>query len=56
MICEHILLITFFNKPELIFLPQLNGFKYCYLIWIILLTINYLFAHSELVANIAIEH
>ena len=29
MICKHILLITFFNEPELIFCTQLNGFMYC---------------------------
>ena len=26
----NILLITLFNKPELIFCTQLNGFTYCY--------------------------
>ena len=42
MICEHILLITFLNEFELIsFGIQLNGFKYFYLTWIILFTINY---------------
>ena len=47
MICKHILLIIFLNEPELIILgTQLNGFKYCYLIQIILFTINNLFAHS----------
>ena len=40
MICKHILLITFLNKPELIFFrTQLNGFKYFYLTQIILYTI-----------------
>ena len=29
MIYEHNLLITFLNEPELLFLTQLNGFKYC---------------------------
>ena len=29
--CKHILLITFLNESELIFLTQLNGFKYCYI-------------------------
>ena len=28
MICKHILLITFLNKPKLIFCTQLNGSKY----------------------------
>ena len=46
MICKHILLITFIEEPELFFGTELNGFKYFYLIWIILLTINYFFAHS----------
>ena len=35
-----ILLITFLNEPKL------NGFKYFYLIGIILFTINHLFARS----------
>ena len=31
MICKHILLIAFLNKPELIFFcTQLNGFKNSY--------------------------
>ena len=42
----NILLITFLNEPDLIFCTQLNGFKYFFFIWIILLTINHLFAHS----------
>ena len=42
IICKHILLIA-----------QLNGFKYCYKIRIILFTINYLFAHSYMVLSIA---
>ena len=46
MIGKHILLITFFNEPELIFCTQLNGFKYFYQTGIILFTINHLFAHS----------
>ena len=29
MICKNILLITFLNKPELIFFTHLNGFKSC---------------------------
>ena len=44
MICKHIFLITFLNEPGFIFGTQLNGFKYFYLIGIILLTICYLFA------------
>ena len=31
MIFEHILWITFLNKPELIFFTQLNGFTHFYL-------------------------
>ena len=46
MICKYILLITFLNKPELIFCTELNGFKYFYLTQIILFTINHLFAHK----------
>ena len=30
MIYKHILLITLLNEPELIFFPQLNGYKNCY--------------------------
>ena len=30
MIYKYILLIMFLNKPELIFIAQLNGLKYCY--------------------------
>ena len=32
VISEHILLITFLNKPKFIFLLTSNGFKYCYVI------------------------
>ena len=46
MICKRILSIRFLDKPELIVCAQLNGFKYLYLILIILFTINHLFAHS----------
>ena len=46
MICKLILLITFLNEPQHNFFTQLNGLKYSYLIRIILLTINHLFAHS----------
>ena len=46
MICKYILLITFLEEPEHIFFTQLNGFKYYYLIRMILFTINHLFAHS----------
>ena len=42
MICKHILLITFLNKPEF-FCTQLNGFKYCYLALIIQCNIYHLF-------------
>ena len=41
MICKHILLITFLNEPDLVFLcTELNGFKYCYLTPIIPLNIT----------------
>ena len=39
---------------EFIVCTQLNGFKYCYLTLIILLNINDLFAHSEMVSRIII--
>ena len=42
MICKYILLITFLTEPEHIFSTLLNRFKYFYLVWIILLTINHL--------------
>ena len=35
---------------------QLNDFNYCYLTLIILFNINHLFAHSEVVKNIAMYH
>ena len=53
MISKHILLIAFLNKPELIFFTRLNGLTYIYLIWIILFTINHLFAHSIIFSIIA---
>ena len=34
----------------------LIGFNYCYLTSIILFKIDYLFAHSEMVTNIGIQH
>ena len=40
MICKHILLMIFLDKPEL------NGLKVFYLIQILLLTINHLFAQG----------
>ena len=46
IICEHILLITFLNKPKLIFYHSLNGSKYCYVSLTIQLNINHLFPHS----------
>ena len=47
MIGKHILLKIFLNEPDLIFFcTQLSGFTYFYVIWIILFTINHLFAHS----------
>ena len=46
MICKHILLITFLNKPEFIFSRQLNDLKYCYLTLIILFNITHSFTHS----------
>ena len=42
--------------PELIFFTQLNGFTYFYLIKIILLTINHLFAHSLMFSSIAMYY
>ena len=43
---KYIFLIAFLNETEPIYIyTQLNGFKYFSLIWIILYTINYLFAH-----------
>ena len=44
MVCYHILLITSLNESKLIFCTDLSGFKYSFLIVIILFTINYLFA------------
>ncbi len=41
LICTHIFLITFLNKPEGFFCTQ-----FCYLMWRILFTIDDLFAHS----------
>ena len=46
MVCEHILLITFLNKPVVIFLAQFCGFKYFYQTQIILFIINPLFTLS----------
>ena len=41
MICNHIFLISFLNKPKLIFFCiELNGFKYFYPTQIILFTIK----------------
>ena len=47
MICKHILLIAFLNKPELIFCSQLSSFKYFYQTQIILFTINHLFTQLD---------
>ena len=44
MICKHILPITFFNEPELIFCTQLN--VKVFQTQIIVFTINHLFAHT----------
>ena len=41
MICKHILLMTFFNKSKLIFLYTVKWFQDCYIIQIILYTINH---------------
>ena len=35
---------------------QLNGFKNCYLTWLILFNINHFFAHSEVATSIAMYH
>ena len=51
----NILQLIFLNEPELFFFgggTQLNGFKYYYLILIIRVNINHLFADSEAVINI----
>ena len=48
MICEHILLITLLIELELILCAQLNRFKYCCLIRIILYPINPLFSRSSI--------
>ena len=56
MISKHIFSITFLNKPELIFFTQLNDFTYYYLIWIIIFSINHLFAHSLMFSSIAMYH
>ena len=50
MICKHIFKWAWSH----FFCTQLNGFKYCYLTLIILFDITHLFAHSEVVASIAI--
>ena len=52
MISKQILLITVLNECEFIFCTQLNGFKYCYLIRIILFPLNHLFANTEIVSRI----
>ena len=57
----RLLEISFLNELELIFLytsiadvsTQLNGFNYCDLTLIILFNNNHLFAHCEVVTNIA---
>ena len=49
MICKFILLITVLNMPEDFFYPHLNGFKYFYLIQLILFTTD-----NEVVTSIAI--
>ena len=49
MICKNILLMTFLNKPKLIFFTLLSDFKYFDLIWIILSTKNHLFVQSKIV-------
>ena len=59
-----LLVISFLNDLELICLhttiaivsPQLKGSNYCYLTLIILFNINNLFADSEVVTSIAIQH
>ena len=57
MISQHILLITFWNEPGIIFFySQLNGFSYFYQIQIILFTINHLFANRLMFSSIAIHH
>ena len=47
MIYKHILLINFFNEPELIFFYlQLTSSKYCLVSLTIQLNISHLFTHS----------
>ena len=43
--------VTLWNEPELSCLTQLNGFKDCYLIFIIQFHINYLLSHCEMVSS-----
>ena len=43
------------NLISFLFFAQSNGFNYSYLIWIIPLTINNLFVHSEVVTSITID-
>ena len=54
MICKYILLITFLNKPELIFCTQLNSFKQVLLFSTNDSSQHYSFAHSQMVSSIAI--
>ena len=57
MICKHILFRTFLNEPVLNFVfTQSNGFKHFCPTQIILLPINHLFPHSEVVTSIAYKH
>ena len=46
--------VDIFNKPELSFFflcTPLSSFRYCYLIWIILYTVDYFFAHSWIILS-----
>ena len=53
--CSEIIYIKYMIS-EHFFCTQLNGFTYFYLIWIILFTINHLFAHSLMFPSIAMYH
>ena len=54
MISKHISLKTYLNKPkDVFFFIQLNDFTNIYVIRIILITINHLFAHSLMFLSIS---
>ena len=55
MICKYLVGNIFKRAQAHYFWTQLNDFKYCDLVRIILFTINHLFVHSEVVTSIAIN-